>query len=436
MAATGCEKDVNGNGQGNQSSVSDAATAAFEERYPEAKNVRWSVNGQYAVANFSLTSDSGNENNAWFENNNGVWEMTETNIQFETLPEAVRTGFQNSKYGDATVWTRTGKCDKLERRDVMVTDGQSVVVYVIGVTSQTADGFTNNVDLYFSEDGILVNEISGAPDNNYQDQLPQEPTASIEQYLQENIIARGGRVIEIDRENGGTEIEAILDNRKIELYFDASENWVYTKTDYYRQDLNNGQIPANILETLRASEYYTSDNAVEDIEKVEAKTAEGNGTWWVFEIESRWDDMEVYIDDSGIIPSRPTIDMGDTGGIQTGSDIETFINEKYAGARIIERDYDDGFLEVEIFHDNVAKELLFNGSNEWLRTTWEIRINALPQAVTDAITAAGYRIDDDEANVVETPSATYYEIEVADGGREMQLHIDANGQILRTEYDD
>lgn len=39
----------------------------------------------------------------------------------------------------------------------------------------------------------------------------------------------GFRVIEIDAENGGTEVEALLDNRKLELYFDGGQNWVYTK---------------------------------------------------------------------------------------------------------------------------------------------------------------------------------------------------------------
>ncbi len=81
--------------------------------------------------------------------------------------------------------------------------------------------------------------------------------------------------------------------------------------------------------------------------------------------------MNVYVDDTGII-ERPVIDMGQTGGLPSGGDVESFIEKKYPGARILERDYDDGFLEVEILHDGTKKELKFNGCDEWVRTEWEI----------------------------------------------------------------
>ena len=174
---------------------------------------------------------------------------------------------------------------------------------------------------------------------------------------------------------------------------------------------------------------------MDDIEKVETNAANNNRTWWVFELETRWDEVNVYVDDTGII-ERPVIDMGQTGGLPSGGDVESFIEKKYPGARILERDYDDGFLEVEILHDGTKKELKFNGRNEWVRTEWEIRSRELPQNVTDAISYKGYRLDDEEAEVVETPSGKWYEVEVRDGHRELKLHIDDDGKILRTEYDD
>ena len=362
----GCEKNEYDDGPGNPGQVSEAAKTAFETKYPGAQNVRWTVKGEHAVANFSLSttdaeSASEGQSDAWFRNGNGVWDMTATNLRIIDLPEAVQEGFRASKYGDETLWTPTGKCDRLERRDVMLptADGKSIVVYVIGVESASAKGVKTTLDVYFSEDGILVNEVAGAPDNGYEDQLPQQPQGSVEQYLQTNIVDKGGRVMEIDAENGGTEVEALLDNRKLELYFDGGQNWVYTKTDYYRQDLTNGGIPANIVEALKTSEHYTNDRSVDDIEKVETNAANDNRTWWVFELETRWDAVNVYVDDTGII-ERPVIDMGQTGGLPSGGDVESFIEKKYPGARILERDYDDGFLEVEILHDGTKKELKFN----------------------------------------------------------------------------
>lgn len=443
LGLSSCEKN-NGENDG-PGEVSQAVMAAFEARYPGATNVTWRVSGDYAIANFrpgsATYAATAGESNAWFENLNGEWTMTETGIAFTDLPQAVQEGFNASKYGtpaeDGTSgWTRTGKVDKLERKDVMqpTTDGSAVVVYVIGVSGTTADGLATTMDLYFSAEGILVNEVADATDNGYEDQLPQEPAASIEQYLQTNIVSKGGRVIEIDMENGGTEVEAVLDNRKLELWFDASQNWVYTKTDYYRSDLN-GTIPANILAALKTSEHYTSDRAIDDIEKVETNAANGGKSWWVFELETRWDDVKVYVDDSGLLNERPSIDMGESGGLPAGGDIESFINTKYPGAHIIERDYDDGFLEVEIIHENAKKELTFNGSDEWIRTEWEVRARELPEAVTQAISKEGYRLDDDEADFVETSSQSYYEVEVRKDRGEYKLRIDPQGNILQVMRD-
>lgn len=444
ILAAGCSKEHDGPGSGSPGEVSDAVKIAFEAKYPGAQNVQWAVKGKHAVANFSLPATyseaaSGGASDAWFRNGDGVWDMTATNLRIIDLPEAVQEGFRESKYGDETRWTPTGKCDRLERRDVMLptSDGKAIVVYVIGMepTTPASDGTKTSTDVYFSEDGILVNEVAGAPDNGYEDQLPQQPQGSVEQYLQINITDKGGRVIEIDVENGGTEVEALLDNRKLELYFDGNQNWVYTKTDYYRSDMANGEIPSNIVEALKTSEHYTNERNVDDIEKVETNAANGNRTWWVFELEARWDDVEVYVDDTGII-ERPAIDMGETGGLPSGGDVESFIEKKYPGARILERDYDDGFLEVEILHENKKKELTFNGRDEWVKTEWEVRVRELPKAVTDAISQGGYRLDDDEADFVETPKESRYEVEVTKDRREYELSISPEGKILRERYDD
>lgn len=37
----------------------------------------------------------------------------------------------------------------------------------------TSDGTKTSTDIYFSEDDILANEVAGAPNNGYEDQLPQ-----------------------------------------------------------------------------------------------------------------------------------------------------------------------------------------------------------------------------------------------------------------------
>ena len=48
----------------------------------------------------------------------------------------------------------------------------------------------------------------------------------------------------------------------------------------------------------------------------------------------------------------------------------------------MEQDYDDGLLEVEIWHEGREKDVYFNGQNAWVYTEWDIRRAELPQAVS------------------------------------------------------
>ena len=78
-------------------SVSAAVQEAFAARYPGAANVTWSLRGEYAVASFTPAAATyapawGGSSNAWFENRNGAWNMTETDIDFASLPAAVQIG--------------------------------------------------------------------------------------------------------------------------------------------------------------------------------------------------------------------------------------------------------------------------------------------------------------------------------------------------------
>lgn len=422
-------------------SVSAAVQEAFAARYPGAANVTWSLRGEYAVASFTPAAATyapawGGSSNAWFENRNGAWNMTETDIDFASLPAAVREGFEASKYGDEALWSLTGDVDRLERRDVMLptAEGSAVVVYVLEVRSAVSGGTVTTVELYFSPEGILVGEVADAEDDDYEGQLPQQPAAGISEWLQRHIVEKGGRVLEIDAEAGGTEVEAVLEGRKLELWFDKAQAWVYTRTDYYRRDLT-GAIPSEILAALRSSEHYTTDEAIDEIEKVETNAANGSRTWWKFELETRWDEVDVYVDQSGLLAGRPELDPGQGGSEPSLDEVAAFIAQQYPGARIVGRDYDDGLLEVEILHENILKELLFNGRREWLRTEWELPASQLPAAVMAGIAAGGYVLDDDEADFVQSPSQSCYEVEVRKDYIEYKLRIDPQGTILEAVRD-
>lgn len=394
----------------------------FNAKYPNATNVTWSTKDTYAVANFYLPStrtESHEPNNtAWF-NMAGHWNMTETEISYQQLPEAVKTAFEASPYAS---WRIDNEIDKLQRSD------NNETLYIIEA-SQKEGNVETEVDLYYTEEGILVKEIVNAEaDNDYHEYLPQQPEGNIQTWLDQNF--PNVRIVDYDCEQNGTEVEIIANGLKHEILFDNQQQWVYTKTEYERRDLT--QIPTSILNHLRTSPYYTSDNAIDDVEKY---TTRDNGTYYCFELKTAYDDdVKVYVNETGIISRPQNGNDGGNSNVPVEDELQNFIDQKYPGAIILEKDYDHGYLEIDILHDGIEKEIKFNGQNQWVRTEWEVR--QLPDAVKNTITAQGYTLDDNEFGYVETADSIWYEVEVRKGRDELKLYISPTGEILRTEYDD
>lgn len=394
----------------------------FNAKYPNATNVTWSTKDTYAVANFYLASTrtGGHEpnNTAWF-NMAGHWNMTETEISYQQLPEAVKTAFEASPYAS---WRMDNEIDKLQRSD------KNETLYIIEV-SQKEGNVETEVDLYYTEEGILVKEIVNAEaDNDYHEYLPQQPEGNIQTWLDQNF--PNVRIVDYDCEQSSTEVEIIANGLKHEILFDNQQQWVYTKTEYERRDLT--QIPTSILNHLRTSPYYTSDNAIDDVEKY---TTRDNGTYYCFELKTAYDDdVKVYVNETGIISRPQNGSDGGNSNVPVEDELQNFIDQKYPDAIILEKDYDHGYLEIDILHDGIEKEIKFNGQNQWVRTEWEVR--QLPDAVKNTITAQGYTLDDNEFGYVETTDSSWYEVEVRKGRDELKLYISPTGEILRTEYDD
>ena len=394
----------------------------FNAKYPNATNVTWSTKDTYAVANFYLPStrtESHEPNNtAWF-NMAGHWNMTETEISYQQLPEAVKTAFEASPYAS---WRIDNEIDKLQRSD------NSETLYIIEASPKEGNVETE-VDLYYTEEGILVKEIVNAEaDNDYYEYLPQQPEGNIQTWLDQNF--PNVRIVDYDCEQNGTEVEIIANGLKHEILFDNQQQWVYTKTEYERRDLT--QIPTSILNHLRTSPYYTSDNAIDDVEKY---TTRDNGTYYCFELKTAYDDdVKVYVNETGIISRPQNGSDGGNSNVPVEDELQNFIDQKYPGAIILEKDYDHGYLEIDILHDGIEKEIKFNGQNQWVRTEWEVR--QLPDAIKNTITAQGYTLDDNEFDYVETTDSSWYEVEVRKGRDELKLYISPTGEILRTEYDD
>ena len=208
--------------------------------------------------------------------------MTETDIRFEQLPEAVKTAFQNSEYKD---W-RVDDVDKLEREGVET-------VYVIEVEGVENDRQVE-YDLYYSPDGVLTKKVADAPeDYDYGDYIPSKPVSGVDNYLQTNY--PDARILDIDYEGGMTEVE-ILDGRICrELLFDGTGNWIYTKTEVRRSE-----VPAAVSSALAASEY--KDYYIDDIDHYQSAA---EGEYYRFDLESRNGDVKVNITPDGTLTATP-----------------------------------------------------------------------------------------------------------------------------------
>lgn len=399
--------------------VPESVLAQFGNDHPDAQNVEWKQDGDYYMASFSEDGQSATQ--AWY-GRDGRWGMTKYEVPFDRLPAAVAEAFAATEYGQSgSEWHVEREVDVLERPDGTET------LYIIEVERGETEA-----DLYFTADGVLVKEIlDAAPDKNYGEYLPQSPDGNLQSWLQQRF--PGYRLVDLDTDDGGLEVEFVYERKKYEAFFTRTGEWLYYKTGLaYRSP----EIPDVVKATVEASEAMQQGAWVDEVEMYVVNASGAETVYFCFELETRLgDDRKMYVRADGT-EERPDLGGGGQtgGGVPVEGDVEAFISRQYPGAVILERDYDDGYLEVDIRHDHVEKSVLFNGRNEWVRTEWETR--SLPDAVRQAVEAAGYRISDREFDRVESPERSWYEVEAVKDRREWKLYVTDDGTIFDTRYDD
>ncbi len=270
---------------------------------------------------------------------------------------------------------------------------------------------------------------SGA-DYDYSDYIPASESAiagassTWQQYIAANWL--NARITDIDYEMDEIEVDIIDANRiPRELAFDASGTWLRTKTEIY----GPSQVPAKVQQALKSqySEYY-----VDDIDHYQTSA---DGEYYLFDLESRQGDIKVRISPDGAISLQTSdIPTNPNSGTATTAGVDAFIQQKYPGATIVKRDYDDGLLEVDIIHENLKKEVCFNRQGNWVYSNWEVDRNELPAAVLNAKNSrrefAGWWIDG--AEFYDTASnGQFYELDL-EGPRDAdaELYVRPDGEII------
>lgn len=210
-------------------------------------------------------------------------------------------------------------------------------------------------------------------------------------------------------------------------WFTANGIWKMTEID-----IPFTALPDVVKRSFEGSEYASASWKVDDVDKLERQELE---TVYIIEVESNSQEVDLYYAEDGIlIKAEIDVDNDDySPSIEPSTVIEAFIKDKYPTARIVEIDVKHGMTEVEIIHENIAKEILFNGQNAWISTSWDVLVANLPAAVKAKVSTqyASYHIDDAEYFDVPEGQTDYFFIELEkQGSADVKLKITADGNIL------
>ena len=288
MTLVSCSDDSNSAPPPGTSDVPQSILAQFSEDYPDARDATWSLtqDGYYTVE-FS-TSESA-RNTSWYDKQ-GRRDMAQHEIFFDQLPDAVRDGFAATEYGQTgSEWRADREVDVLKRRGSGNGNGETgETLYIIEV--EGPDG--TEVDLYFTADGILVQEVVDAgPDKNYGQYLPQAPAADMKDWLDTHF--PGYRLIDIEGEDGGLEVEFVFDRRKYEAFFGPGNQWLYYKTELH---YGSSLIPDVVKATVEASELMQQGARVDEVEMYVVNDGGTEVAYFCFELETRFDDdRKMYV---------------------------------------------------------------------------------------------------------------------------------------------
>lgn len=94
-------------------------------------------------------------------------------------------------------------------------------------------------------------------------------------------------------------------------------------------------------------------------------------------------------------------------------------------------------IEIEFKENGVTHEHCYSSDGTLLGIGEEIRVADLPPAVVEAINKAhpNARIKEAERKLSPNGTLSHFEVEIKVGGKELELEIDRDGKILKTEKD-
>ena len=226
--------------------------------------------------------------------------------------------------------------------------------------------------------------------------------------------------VEWETKAGYKVADFILNAKECEAWFDIDGTWVLTETDILFNEL-----PAVVRESFSAGTYGTW--RVDDVDKLERPDAE---TVYVIEVEGAGEVDLYYAEDGTLIKA---VNDGGSGNHQPTvipGEIVTKIKEMYPNASFLEFEKKGSFLEIDIRDGKRHKEVLFDSSNNWVSTEWEISVSEVPAVVLNSLRASeykNYKIDDVDA--LEKPDGFFYVFEL-ESNPDIYVTIKSDGTII------
>ena len=268
-AMAGCEDDDRKSVR-----VPAAVQGAFGKMFPAASHVEWEDRGGYVVADFR---SAGTVMQAWFDAA-GKWHMTEEDISYAELPQAVRTAYEAGDYAAEGEEEKLSDALNSSLKINEVDIGKEETVYVIEVEHAKQE-----FDLYYSEDGVLLREAADTDGNgDHGDMLPQELPKAVSDFIARKY--PGARIIDAEREKGNTEVDIIFAGKALEVCFGTGDAWLWTKTE-----LRLSEIPDVVRRALQSSQYGTWE--IDDADLYESP----DRVWYAFDMEDPRSEREATV---------------------------------------------------------------------------------------------------------------------------------------------
>ena len=260
FAFTACDDDDDDNYQ-----PESVVTKAFDTKYPSAQRVSWEYESGFAKAEFY---DGVYEVEAWFDPQ-GNWLLTETDLPYMALPQAVKDAFESSAYAN---W-QVEDVDKIEQPD-------NGTYYILDLENGERDA-----DLHYSEGGVLIKELT---DGNTSDK-PHVPTVTPNSIRDEVLkMYPDATIFEIDRDGRGYEVEILHEYIHKEVWFDSDIQWLYTEWEIFAS-----QAPDVVMNALQASQY--ASYWIDDVHVIQR----ADGLFYEFELEQGGRDITVLFSEEG-----------------------------------------------------------------------------------------------------------------------------------------